>query len=137
MAVNIYAFSDEADGTLEGQIAALKANSLDGMEIRGVNGKNVADLTPAEAVEIKKGWTGKDSRYGLSVLPSVKSTLKRMTSRHISRSSGEPWILQIFSTPGCSVCFHFIFLTTRHLPISRRKCWNVWADSQSWAGDIP
>lgn len=58
MAVNIYAFSDEADGTLEGQIAALKANSLDGMEVRGVNGKNVADLTPAEAVEIKKRLDG-------------------------------------------------------------------------------
>ncbi|MBR4072905.1 MAG: sugar phosphate isomerase/epimerase [Clostridia bacterium] len=50
----IYAFSDEASNELAGQIAALKRNGLAGMEIRGVNGKNVSSLTLAEATEIKK-----------------------------------------------------------------------------------
>jgi len=50
----IFAFSDEASVELDGQIAALKRNGLDGMEIRGVNGKNVSSLTVDEAIEIKK-----------------------------------------------------------------------------------
>ncbi len=51
---NIYAFSDEAANDLEGQIAALKRNGLAGMEIRGIDGKNVSDFTVDYAKEIKK-----------------------------------------------------------------------------------
>ena len=39
--VKLCAFSDEADPSLEGQIAALKRNNVPYMEMRGVNGKNV------------------------------------------------------------------------------------------------
>lgn len=51
--IEIYAFSDEAASDLQGQINALKRNSLCGMEIRGVDGKNVSDFTPDFAREIK------------------------------------------------------------------------------------
>ena len=44
-------FADEASKDLGGQIAALAGNGMDLLEIRGVDGKNVADLTPAEAKE--------------------------------------------------------------------------------------
>jgi len=54
MSVKIYAFADEASSKLEGQIEAMKRNSLDGLEIRQVNGKNVTNLTLNEAREIKK-----------------------------------------------------------------------------------
>ena len=46
---HIYAFSDEAAPSLEGQIAALKRNALEGMEIRNVGKVSVSDLTPAQA----------------------------------------------------------------------------------------
>ena len=42
--VKLCAFSDEADPSLEGQIAALKRNNVPYMEMRGVNGKNVTAL---------------------------------------------------------------------------------------------
>ncbi|MBQ9543858.1 MAG: sugar phosphate isomerase/epimerase [Clostridia bacterium] len=51
---HIYAFSDEAAPSLEGQIRALKRNALEGMEIRNVGKVNVSDLTPAQAKAISK-----------------------------------------------------------------------------------
>ena len=47
------AFADEAAKDLEGQIAACKANGISAIEMRGVNGMNVSDITPAQAKEIK------------------------------------------------------------------------------------
>ena len=51
---NLCAFADEADGTLSGQIAALKDNKIGLLEIRGVDGKNISEITLPEAKEIKK-----------------------------------------------------------------------------------
>ena len=50
--MNIYAFSDEAAVSLEGQITAMKRNGLAGTEIRGVDGRNITELTVREAGEI-------------------------------------------------------------------------------------
>ena len=52
--MKIYAFSDEAAISLEGQIAALKRNGLDGMEIRGVDGENISGISAKKAGEILK-----------------------------------------------------------------------------------
>ena len=51
--VKLCAFSDEADASLEGQIAALKRNNVPYMEMRNVNGKNVTALTLEEAKEVR------------------------------------------------------------------------------------
>ena len=48
------AFADEADKTLNGQILAMKENGIDLLEIRGVDGKNISDLTEAEAKDVKR-----------------------------------------------------------------------------------
>lgn len=47
------AFADEADASLDGQICALQKNSIHLIELRGVDGKNVADLTEADAYNIR------------------------------------------------------------------------------------
>ena len=52
--IKLCAFSDEADSSLDGQIAALKRNAISYMEMRTVNGKNVTTLTLDEAKEIKE-----------------------------------------------------------------------------------
>lgn len=51
--LRIFAFADEADPTFEGQIAAMKRNGLAGLEIRGVDGANVSDITPEKAKELR------------------------------------------------------------------------------------
>ena len=48
----INAFADESDGKLAGQIDALKRNRLSGLEIRGVDGKNIADTSLEKVKDI-------------------------------------------------------------------------------------
>jgi sugar phosphate isomerase/epimerase len=50
--LHLCAFADEAGNALEDQIKALKENHIPYLEMRGVNGKNVSDLTAKEAQAI-------------------------------------------------------------------------------------
>lgn len=52
MKFSLAAFADESSPILSGQIDALKRNGFDYLEIRNVNGKNISELTIAEAKEI-------------------------------------------------------------------------------------
>lgn len=47
--IRLCAFADEADSSLDGQIKALTKNNIHLIELRGVDGKNVLDLTNDEA----------------------------------------------------------------------------------------
>ncbi|HPF55435.1 MAG TPA: TIM barrel protein, partial [Clostridiales bacterium] len=47
-------FADEIDSDLSVQIREMKRNGIGHLELRGVDGKNVADLTGPELREIKK-----------------------------------------------------------------------------------
>ena len=51
--VNVYAFADEACPQIDGQIEALVRNGLDGIEIRGVDGTNISDITLDKAREVR------------------------------------------------------------------------------------
>ena len=50
--IKLCAFADEASAELAGQIRALRRNAIPYLELRGVNGKNVRELTACEAKEI-------------------------------------------------------------------------------------
>ncbi|MBQ8093291.1 MAG: sugar phosphate isomerase/epimerase [Clostridia bacterium] len=50
--LNIYAFADEASSMIDGQITAMKRNGLQGLEIRGVDGVNISDISIAKAREV-------------------------------------------------------------------------------------
>ncbi len=52
------AFADEADAQIAGQIAALRENAIGLIELRGVDGINVADITADDAKELKKRFDG-------------------------------------------------------------------------------
>lgn len=54
MKFRIAAFADEAASDLNGQIASMKKNGIKLLEIRGVDGENVADLSKQKAGEIRK-----------------------------------------------------------------------------------
>lgn len=51
---NLHAFADEAGQDLNEQIAALRDNGYEGLEIRKVEGQNVSTLTIEQAKEIEK-----------------------------------------------------------------------------------
>ncbi len=51
--MKIYAFADESSPVFDEQILAMKRNKLDGLEIRGVDGVNVSDITLEKAQEVR------------------------------------------------------------------------------------
>ena len=54
MSIKIYAFADEASAMIDSQILAMKRNGLNGLEMRGVDGTNVTDITTEKAKEVRK-----------------------------------------------------------------------------------
>lgn len=54
MSFRLAGFADEAANDLEDQIRVLKENHIDLLEIRGINGKNVDELSSSEANTIRK-----------------------------------------------------------------------------------
>ncbi|MDE7303151.1 MAG: sugar phosphate isomerase/epimerase [Oscillospiraceae bacterium] len=54
MNFKLAAFADEADSKLENQISAMVRNGIEYLEIRGIDGENVADISAEKAREIRK-----------------------------------------------------------------------------------
>ena len=52
--IQLFAFADEADKCVDGQIVAMKRNGLQGLEVRGVDGVNVSKITLEKAREVRK-----------------------------------------------------------------------------------
>ena len=52
--IKVFAFADEACPKIDGQIEAMLRNRLDGLEIRGVDGTNVSEISIDKAKEIRK-----------------------------------------------------------------------------------
>lgn len=52
--MKLCAFADEASVQISGQIAALKRNGLNYLEIRGVDGENISKISEQKAKEVKK-----------------------------------------------------------------------------------
>lgn len=50
----IYAFADEASKEVDGQIAAMLRNGLNGLEIRGIDSVNVSKITVEKAKEVRQ-----------------------------------------------------------------------------------
>lgn len=53
MKFRLAAFADEADNSLDGQIAAMTENGIEYLEIRGVDGENISDITADKARDIR------------------------------------------------------------------------------------
>lgn len=51
---SIFAFADEADSFIPGQIEAMRRNGLKGLEIRNVDGTNITDISLEKAREVRK-----------------------------------------------------------------------------------
>ena len=52
--IKVFAFADEACPKIDGQIEAMLRNRLHGLEIRGVDGANVSEISIDKAKEIRK-----------------------------------------------------------------------------------
>lgn len=54
MGFQLAAFADEADGKISGQIKAMKENGIGYLEIRGVDGQNISNISVDKAKEVRK-----------------------------------------------------------------------------------
>lgn len=54
MGYQLAAFADEADGKILGQIQAMKDNGIGYLEIRGVDGQNISNISVDKAKEVRK-----------------------------------------------------------------------------------
>ncbi len=52
--IKLCAFADEASPAVSGQIAAMKRNGISLLEIRGVDGTNISEITADKAREVRK-----------------------------------------------------------------------------------
>lgn len=53
MKFRLAAFADEADSSLDGQMSAMTENGVEYLEIRGVDGENISDITADKARDIR------------------------------------------------------------------------------------
>ncbi|MBQ7782454.1 MAG: sugar phosphate isomerase/epimerase, partial [Oscillospiraceae bacterium] len=54
MNFRLAAFADEADSSISGQIKAMQENGIDLLEIRGVDGENISDISKEKAKEVRR-----------------------------------------------------------------------------------
>lgn len=90
----ISAFADEHSPDLPGQIAALQSFGLSYMELRFLNGKNVADLTGKEALEVKQALDAGGIRVSAVGSPLGKINLADDFAAHLEKAK------QVFETAG-------------------------------------
>ena len=115
--MKIYAFADEASPSIDEQIAAMKRNGLNGLEIRGVDGENVSVISLNKAREVRR----KLEDAGLSVWsigsPIGKTAISTRTLTSFAIRSTLPASLM----QKICACSPSIFPQARTLPLTASR----------------
>lgn len=77
------AFADEADSTMTGQIKALHENDIDLLEIRGVDEKNITELTLSEMKELRTRLDGEGIKIWSIGSPIGKIEMEDDFEKHL------------------------------------------------------
>lgn len=83
--LHIFAFADEASPDLNGQIEAMRRNGLDGLEIRGVDGENISDISPKKAREVRERLDGADLKVWSIGSPIGKIGMEEPLAPHLDK----------------------------------------------------
>ena len=96
--IKIYAFADEAGESTEIQIRAMQKNDLAGVELRNVDGKNIVDLTAAEAKELGKKLSDAGKKAWSIGSPIGKIGLEEDFEAHLDRMKNGLEVANILGT---------------------------------------
>lgn len=110
------AFADEADSSISGQLKALKENEIELIELRGVDGRNVADITADEARVLKKTFDSAGIKVWSVGSPIGKVDIKSPAAKEADRfkrvletadilGAGGIRLFSFYNTDGSSSCF--------------------------------
>lgn len=128
MDFKLAAFADEADGRISHQIKAMTENGVSFLEIRGVDGQNISEITPEKAKEVRKqlgdaglavwslgspyGKTGmgdgfedhlESFRRGLELADILGARHIRMFSFYVPSGEQEKYREEVFRRLGCFI----------------------------------
>ena len=78
--MRLSAFADEASVDLLGQIDALKRNNIEMLEIRGVNGENIKNISVVEDSSVDRGGCIVETDFG-AIDARISSQLTELEQR--------------------------------------------------------
>ncbi len=96
--IKLAAFADEADASFEGQIAALKRNGISCIELRGLDGVNIGDITEEQAHTYAARLREADIRVWSIGSPIGKVSLCEDMSEHMEKLHHVCRLARIFGT---------------------------------------
>lgn len=83
--IKLAAFADEASTSFEGQIAALKRNGIGYIEVRGLDGTNIGDITREQAMEYAKRLSAEDIKVWSIGSPIGKVKISDDLNAHLEK----------------------------------------------------
>ena len=113
----ISAFADEYGNSLDEQIKALHRFEIDHIELRFLDGRNVADLTAAESVAVKSKLDGNGIRVSAIGSPLGKINLADDFSSHLEKAARVFENANIFNAKNIRMFSFYL-----HSGKSRREC---------------
>lgn len=116
--IRIYAFSDEANPSIDKQIEALKRNHLDGMEIRNVDGINISEITEEKAKEVKAKLDDNNLCVWSLGSPIGKIDIQDDFERHLDMFKHTLRIAEILDAPNVRL---FSFFMPKNQPVQIYK----------------
>jgi len=129
--IHLSAFADEISADLHEQIEVLRSEHIHFIDLRGVWGTNVLDLTDQQAIEIKQ--TLNANGIGVSALasPIGKIPIDASFEEHLQRFRRAIELAQFFHTP-------FIRIFSFYPPVSSEtaKGENGQRDIASWRDEV-
>lgn len=122
--IRLSAFADEISADLDEQIAVLRSENISFLDLRGVWGTNVLDLSDAQVEEIRQ--TLHDQGIGVAAIgsPIGKVPIDSPFDEHLRRFERAITLAKIFDTP-------YIRIFSFYPPANTRS-----ADPSEWRGEV-
>jgi len=112
--IRLSAFADEISADLNEQIAAIRSENIHFIDLRGVWGTNVLDLTDQQVSEIKQRLDAQGIGVSTIASPIGKTPIDTPFEEHLQRFQRAIELAQFFYTP-------FIRIFSFYSPISEGK----------------
>jgi sugar phosphate isomerase/epimerase len=97
--IRLSAFADEISADLNEQIAVLRSENIHFIDLRGIWGTNVLDLTDQQVTEIKRRLDAQDIRVSAIASPIGKTPINAPFEEHLQRFQRAIELAQFFHTP--------------------------------------
>lgn len=132
----VSAFADEISSDVNEQIRVLKDNNISHIEIRGLDGKNIVELTKQEAKEYKKKFDENGIKTSSIGSPIGKISIKDPFEEHLKRFKHVLELAEIFESPFIRM-FSFFIDTDEDKALHEHKVISRWKDFLKLAQSYP